>query len=237
VSAADSVAVRALPTGRELRDAYAASLRDVTFGAARMRGDAVMLGPVVLLRFGHPRIDAHSVEWPIQGGALAREDGGTWRVAAADGCVTAEMTGFAPRLPGFVYAVTQLQVHRLATRLFLLRVRGREPAPGIPATRDDRIRAVTVDLALCLTIAGGLGARRRLRRTLAVAAVYHVACWSLGGGRTLGGAVMRQRVVSVDGGPLSVAQALMRLVTAPAAWVLRHPVHDQMAGTDVIVDG
>lgn len=237
VSDTDSIAVDSLPTGRQLRDAYAESVRDVTFGAARLRGDAVTFGPVELLRFGHPTIDAHSVEWPIQGGLLARETGGTWRVTAADGSVTAEMIDFAPRLPRLVYLLSQLHVHQLATRLFLLRVRGREPAPGVRATRDQRFRAATVDLALCFTIAGGLGPRRRLRRAVVIAAAYHVACWSFGGGRTLGGMVMRQRVVSVDGGAVSPAQALMRLVTAPAAWVLRRPVHDQMAGTDVIADG
>jgi hypothetical protein len=234
VSVADSVEVRSLPTGRELREAYTESLRDVTFGAIRARGDTVMLGPLTLLRFGHPEIGAHSVEWPIEGGLLARRGGGTWRVAAGDGAVTAEMTGFAPRLPRVLYGLTHLHVHQLFTRLYLLHVRGREPAAGIPATSDDRFRAATVDLALCFTLAGGLGPGRRLRRTVVVAAVYHVACWALAA-RTVGSLVMRQRVVSIDGGDVSAGQALMRLIAAPAAWVLRRPVHDRLAGTDVIV--
>ena len=235
VSVVDSVEVESPPTGRELRRAYEEELRDVTFGAVRARGDDVVLGPLQLLRFGRPVIGEQSVEWPIEGGLLARRGGGTWRVSADGRTVTAEMTGFAPRLPRPLYVLSHLRVHETFTRLYLLRVRGREPAPGVRATREDRVRAATVDLALCFTVAGGLGPRRKLRRALLLAAAYHVACWSLGG-RTLGGVVMRQRVVSVDGASLSPAQAMLRLAVSPAAWVLRRPVHDEVAGTEVIVE-
>jgi RDD family len=218
-----------------MRDRYTEALTALTFGTTHMLDDDIVLGPITLLQFGSPAVGERSVEWPVEGGLLARAPGGRWRVEAVDGEVRAELTGFAPRLPRIPYALTHLQVHRLFTRLYLLRLRGREPAPAVLATRDERFQAASVDIALCLTLAGGLGARRRLRRTLVLAAVYHVACWSFGG-RTLGGLVMRQRVVAVDGATLTPAQALMRLVLIPASWLLRRPVHDELACTDVIAD-
>ena len=235
VSVRDSVAVPSPPTGAELRDRYAEALQAVTLGTVRMRGNEVVLGPLTLLRFGAPEVGKRSVEWPVEGGLLARRPGGRWSVEAAEGQVRAALTGFAPRLPRALYVLTHLQAHTLFTRLYLLRVRGREPAPGALATRDDRLSAASVDVALCFILAGGFGPRRRLRRTLAVAAVYHVACWWLGG-RTLGGVVMRQRVVAVDGRPPTLAQSLLRLVALPASWLTRRPVHDELAATDVIVD-
>lgn len=60
-----------------------------------------------------------------------------------------------------------------------------------------------------------------------------MACWSLSG-RTLGGAVMEQRVVAVDGSGLSAGQAIVRLALLPLAVVLRRNVQDEIAGTDVI---
>jgi uncharacterized RDD family membrane protein YckC len=70
---------------------------------------------------------------------------------------------------------------------------------------------------------------------LGIAAAYHIACWSTSG-RTLGGLVMRQRVVAVDGSRLTVMQAAFRFLTLPLAWVTRRSSHDELAGTDVIVD-
>jgi uncharacterized RDD family membrane protein YckC len=125
-------------------------------------------------------------------------------------------------------------VHLLFMRLYLLRLRGREPAPGTRATSSERFDAAAVDVALCLTLARLFG-WRRLRRTVAIAAVYHVACWSIAG-RTFGGLVMGQRVVAVDGSRLTPAQALFRLVLLPASWITGRPVQDELAATEVIVD-
>jgi uncharacterized RDD family membrane protein YckC len=94
------------------------------------------------------------------------------------------------------------------------------------------LRAASVDVAFCLTLAGLTG-RRRLRRTLAITAAYHVACWSISG-RTLGGMVMRQRVVAVDGSRLTPTQSLLRLVLLPVSWIVRRPVHDEVACSEVI---
>ncbi|HKW69978.1 MAG TPA: RDD family protein [Candidatus Dormibacteraeota bacterium] len=230
----DSVAVARPLTGAELRDAYAESLPALTVGMVRLRGNSVVAGPFELLRFGAPKVTSGAVEWPIAGGLLTRQAGGTWRLQASTGKAEATVSGYAPRLPRPIYSISHLHVHLLFTRLYLLRLRGREPAPGPRATMDDRARAASVDIALVLTVAG-VGGRRRVARTLAIAIAYHVASWSITG-RTLGGVVMRQRVVSVDGSRLTPTQSLLRVALLPVSWIIRRPVHDEIAGSEVIND-
>ena len=75
--------------------------------------------------------------------------------------------------------------------------------------------------------------RRRLPVLIGFAAGYHLACWTISG-VTLGGAVMRQRVVSVDGSKLTIGQALVRLALLPVAAARMRNVHDEIAGTEVI---
>ena len=234
VSARSAVQVSHAVTGAKLRDSYVEAIRTLTFGLARFRGTSIVIGPLTLLRFGPPKLTRNAVEWPIEGGLLARRGGGRWRLHATGGRVEATVEGYTPRLPRPLYSVTHLQVHQLFTRLYLLRLRGREPAPGAPAPSTDRFRAGTVDVAFCLMLAGFNG-RRRLRRTLFVVAGYHVACWSISG-RTLGGLVMRERVVAVDGSRLTPAQSVFRLTLAPLSWLTRRPVHDELAATEVIAD-
>jgi hypothetical protein len=142
--------------------------------------------------------------------------------------------GYRPLLPLPVYALTQLPIHHLLTRLLLLRIRGREPAPGVASTSRERLSAAMVDVAFCATLAG-LAGKRKVSVVLGVAAIYHVACWSIWG-RTLGGAVMKQRVVAVDGSRPSIEQSIVRLLALPFAWARRRPVHDEIAGTEVVVD-
>jgi RDD family protein len=230
----DSVAVAAKPTGAELRDRYVETVRALTFGLVALRDNSLMLGRVELLRFGTPKVTKSAVEWPIEGGLLSRRPGGRWRLEAKGGRTRASLDGWVPSLPRLVYALTQLQVHMLFTRLYLLRLRGREPVPGVRATQNDRLNAAAVDAAFCLTLAGLTG-RRRLGRTLAIAAIYHVACWSITG-RTLGGLVMRQRVIAVDGSRLTPTQAAFRFAMLPLSWLARRPVHDEIAASDVISD-
>jgi hypothetical protein len=144
------------------------------------------------------------------------------------------LDGYRPMLPRTIYALTQVPIHHLLTRLHLLRARGRKPLPGPPAERPRRVAAATIDAGVCISIAAIIGRRRpRLPVLLGIAAGYHVACWSLSG-VTLGGAVLRQRVVAVDGSKLTIGQALVRLALLPLAAVRMTSVHDEIAGTDVI---
>jgi len=232
VSVEDSVA--AAPVGGEvLRERYFAEIPALTLGLIRPRGTSLRLGPVELLRFGRPVVTKSAVEWPIEGGWLAASPGGRWRIEAEDGRLTATADGYRPMLPKPIYALTQLQVHHLITRLFLLRVRGEEPAPGVPVGAAERFQAAAVDVAFVLTLARLFGRRPKL--LLGLMAGYHVACWSASG-QTLGGMVMKQRVVAVDGSRVSPLQAAVRFTALPLCWVLRRPVHDELAGTEVIRD-
>jgi hypothetical protein len=234
VSTEETVEVRGPVTGKQLRDAYAESVAALFFRLVRFTRNAVRIGPIELLRFGEPEIGPRSVDWPIEGGLLAGASGGHWRIESRDGQVQASVTSYRPSIPRPLYALTQLQVHLLFTRLYLLRVHGANPLPGRPAPREDRWQAAAVDVAFCLTLAGLTG-RRRPRRTLLITAAYHIACWSLAG-RTLGGLVLRQRVVSADGSRLTPAQATLRLALAPVGWLARRPIHDEIACTMVITD-
>ncbi len=234
ISARASVVVAKPPTGAGLRDSYTESIGALTFGLIRFRGNSLVVGPITLLRFGRPAVTRTAVDWPIEGGLLARAPGGHWRIQSSSGRVEASVTGYIPRLPKPLYLVSHLQVHLLFTRLYLLRLRGREPLPGTVAASGDRVRAASVDAAFCLTLTRLTG-RRSWRRLLAIAAVYHVACWSTSG-QTLGGMVLRQRVVSVDGSRLIPAQSLLRFVLLPISWIAWRPIHDEFAGTVVVAE-
>jgi RDD family len=234
VAIRDAVALDKPVTGARLRDAFIDAMPTLTLGLVRMRGNALKLGSLELLRFGAPTVTRNAVDWPIEGGLLARRAGGRWRLQATAHRVDASVTGYAPSLPRALYAVSQMQVHLLFTHLLLLRLRGRKAVPGEPATSADRVAAATVDAALCFSLPGFAG-RRRLRSYLAVAAIYHIVCWSVSG-RTLGGAVMRQRVVAVDGSRLTPQQAVLRLALLPLSWIAWRPLHDRIAQSAVIKD-
>jgi hypothetical protein len=233
VSVVDSVAAPHKLSGRALRDSYLPGITALTLGLIRWRDTSLTVGPWELFRFGSPRITRTAAEWPIEGGLLARTPGGAWRLESSGGRLTASVQGYRPLLPAPVYVATQLQAHHLLTRLFLLRLRGREPAPGVTATSSDRMRAAAVDVAVVATLASLGGRRPRLRAVLGIVIAYHVACWSISG-RTLGGVVMRQRVVAVDGSRLSVTQALVRAAVLPLSWIRGRPDHDEIACTEVV---
>jgi hypothetical protein len=234
VAIEDSVSMPNPITGKTLRDTFPADMEALTFGMIRVKDNVLRFGPLELIRFGRPRITRNSVQWPIEGGLLARSAGGHLRIELLYGRLVESLVGYRPMLPRPIYALTQVPVHHLLTRLHLLRVRGREPAPGPPADRSRRMAAAAIDAALCMSVAAIIGRRwRRLPVLLGVAAGYHIACWSLSG-VTLGGAVMKQRVVAVDGSKVTIGQAIVRLALLPLAALRMRDVHDEIAGTDVI---
>lgn len=222
-------------TGKALDTSYWADIDALTLGLVCVRGNSIFLGPFELIRLGRPKITRNSVQWPIEGGLLARSPGGRLRFEALYGRLVASVEDYEPMLPRVLYSLTQLPIHHLWTRLHLIRVRGRQPAPGLPAERSRRLAAAAIDAGFCLTLAAVFGLRRRLPVLLGVMAGYHIACWSISG-RTIGGAVMKQRVVTVDGSRLTTGQALVRLASLPMSALRRRNVHDEVAGTDVVAD-
>ncbi|HEV1991840.1 MAG TPA: RDD family protein [Candidatus Dormibacteraeota bacterium] len=233
VAVEDSVATSRTTTGSDLRDSYLKDIQKLTAGLIRVRESGLYIGPLHLLRLGRAKVTRHAVEWPIEGGMVARAAGGRFRIEADGGRLVASVEGYRPRLPLPLYRVTQLPIHHLLVRLHLLRVRGREPSLGLPATSQDRLRAAIVDVALCTVLTGVISKRPRLSLLLGVAAAYHVTCWSTSG-RTLGGLVMRQRVVAVDGSRPTVGQSVVRLLALPFGWARGRPVQDEAAETTVI---
>lgn len=233
VSVDDSVEMPNPVTGATLRDTFWADIPALTLGLVRAQDNSLRLGPLELIRFGPAKLSTGAVQWPIEGGLAARAPGGSLRIEAARGRLVASVEGYQPMLPRALYVVTQLAVHHLWMRLHLLRVHGRQPAPGLPVDPARRLAAAAIDVGFCIALAAALGRRRRLPLLFGIVAGYHVACWSLSG-RTLGGAVMRQRVVAVDGSGLSAGQAVVRLACLPLAAAVRRAVHDEIAGSDVV---
>jgi hypothetical protein len=229
------VAISRPVSGKELRDQYASDIRTLTLGLVRMSGTSVRFGPFEILRFGRPKVTKAGVDWPIEGGLAAGAPGGTFAIRAAGGRLVANLDGFRPRIPVTLYAVTQLPIHHLVMRLHLLRERGRMPSPGVPVAPTRRVAAAAIDIGLFALVALVAGKRRRLAALTAIAAGYHVASWSISG-RTIGGIVLGQRVVSVDGSRVSAGQAIVRLLALPLAAFRMRAFHDEIAGTEVIAD-
>ncbi len=231
----DSVASAHPRSGKELRDKFVGDVSALTSGLVRMRGSSMVLGPLEILRFGRPRVTRTRVGWPIEGGLAAGSAGGQWSISASGGRLVAGLEGFTPRLAIPLYVLTQLPIHHLFLRIHLLRVRGRVPGPGVPAAPTRRMAAGAVDAGLCAAVALVACRGRRLTGFAAIAVGYHVACWSLSG-RTVGGRIVGQRVISVDGSRVSVGQSLVRLLALPLAALRLRAVHDEIAGTEVISD-
>jgi hypothetical protein len=200
----------------KLQAAFLPGVSSLLFGLVQPRDGALWLGPWQLLRFGPPESVAGGVRWPVRGGLLGT--GGEAGFKSTEGELTGWVRGFHPSP---LYRPLFGPVHHAATRLYLLRLRGREPLPGYEAGLRSRWLAFGVDAVLCLC--AGVLVRRR-SATVALAAGYHIAAWSLGG-KTLGGWLLRQRVVAVDGTPVSPLQAVARLLFG-----------DRYAGTAVIED-
>jgi hypothetical protein len=228
VDAEDSVRMPIPPSPELLRDFYFPEAERLTLGLIRYRDRAFRLGPLTLIEFGPPLRTRHGWSFPIRGGFLAAEPAGELWIGSTDGQVTVAVVGYRPRLPLPLYRATQQLYHHFVSRIALLRLRGRLPAEAPPATPAARLAGGAIDACLCFVLARG-----RARRALIVATAYHVACWSFGG-LTLGGLLLRQRVVAIDGAAVTSGQALLRLATLPLSLLRFRAVHDEIAGTDVV---
>jgi len=235
VSLEDSVASSRPVTGRELRESFYLDIPRLTLGLVSTRGSSLFLGPLELIRFGPAKTTRSNVELPIESGMLVGDRGGRFRIEAGKGRLTASVEGYRPRLPRPLYVLTQLPFHHTVMRLHLLRERGRQPAPGMPVPPARRAAGAAIDIGLFAVVAVAAGRRRRLAALAVIAAGYHIFCWSISG-RTVGGMITGQRVVSVDGSRVSPGQALVRLVALPMAALRLRAVHDEFAATEVVSD-
>ena len=229
----DSVGSSRPMAGSELLEAFFADMTALTLGLVVRRGSSLYVGPLEIIRFGPAKTGRAAVDLPIEGGLAVGAPGGRLRIQDGKGRLTASVQGYQPRLPRALYVLTQLPFHHLVMRLHLLRERGRMPAPGVPAPPASRVAAAAIDLGICAAVAAVAGKRHRLAAFAGIAAGYHVACWSISG-RTIGGIIVRQRVVAVDGSRVAVGQAAIRLVTLPLAALRFRAVHDEIAGTEVV---
>src|ERR1700704_93283 len=100
-------------TGKMLRDSFPKDIEALTFGLIRVRDNTLRLGPLELIRFGRPRTTQSSVQWPIEGGLLARSGGGRLRIELLYGRLVESVDGYRPMLPRTVYALTQVPIHHL----------------------------------------------------------------------------------------------------------------------------
>src|SRR2546428_13419266 len=122
VSIRASVQVPRAITGAKLRDSYTEAIKTQTLGLARFRDGSIMLGPLTLLHFGPPKVTRNAVDWPIEGGLLARRAGGNWRLQAAPGRVGAAGARFTPTPPPPTFPGTPHPVHQPFTPPLLLRL-------------------------------------------------------------------------------------------------------------------
>jgi hypothetical protein len=229
----DRVAAPFEPRPERLRDAYFAAVPRLTLGVVRAEPWRLRLGPLTVLEFGEPVARDGGWTWPITGGVAARRPGGSLSYRWRDGELTGVVDGYEPRLPAPLYRLLQVPVHHVLTRQFLLLLRGRTPGPGVPAGPAQRLVTASLDLGLCAALTAVLRPRRRLATFAGVASLYHLALWTVGG-RTAAGLLTGQRIVSVDGSPLTLAQSAIRLAALPFALRSGRAVHDEAAGTEVV---
>ena len=234
VTVEDSVAGSTSLSGDLLRTTFLPSITTVTLGLIRMRDRSLCLGPIALITFGPPKMSSHSVSWPIEGGLLVASAGGRFTIESTSGELRATLDGYAPLLPRSIYEATQLRLHHSLVRLQLLRLAGLPPPQAQPAPAS-RAAAAAIDAAVCAGLALVFARRHRVRALTGIAIGYHLACWTTSG-RTLGGRVMRQRVVSIDGSRLSLTQAALRLAALPLSALRRYAAHDDIAATTVVED-
>jgi RDD family protein len=234
VNVEDSVSSSTSLSGDLLRTTFLPSITTVTLGLIRMRHRSLCLGSIRLITFGPPKMSSTSASWPIEGGLLVASAGGRFTIESAGGSLRATLDGYHPMLPRSIYEATQLRLHHGLVRVQLLRLAGL-PQPPTQSAPASRVAAAAIDIAVCAGLALVLARRHRVRAFAGIAIGYHLACWTTSG-RTLGGRVMRQRVVSIDGSRLSLLQAALRLAALPLSALRRYAAHDDIAATTVVDD-
>ncbi len=234
VTVEDTVASSMSLSGDLLRTTFLPSITTVTLGLIRMRDRSLCLGPIRLITFGPPKMSSTSASWPIEGGLLVASAGGRFTIESSGGSLKATLDGYQPMLPRSIYEATQLRLHHGLVRVQLLRLAGLAPPQARPAPAS-RVAAAAIDGAVCAGLALVFARRHRVRAFAGIAIGYHLACWATSG-RTLGGRVMRQRVVSIDGSRLSLIQAALRLAALPLSALRRYAAHDDIAATTVAED-
>ena len=132
VSISDSVGAAGALRGADLMQAYGDALRRLTLGLARLGGNAIRLGPLVLIRLGSPNVTDTAVDWTIEGGLLAGAPGGHWRIESTPAHFEAFVVDYRPRLPRLIYTLTQLQVHLVFTRAYLRGLKKKGAARAAP---------------------------------------------------------------------------------------------------------
>jgi hypothetical protein len=234
VTVEDSVASSTSLSGDLLRTTFLPSITTVTLGLIRMRDRSLCLGPIRLITFGPPKMSSTSASWPIEGGLLVASAGGRFTIESSGSSLQATLDDYHPILPRSIYEATQLRLHHGLVRVQLLRLAGLAPRQARPAPAS-RVAAAGIDAAVCAGLALVFARRRRVRAFAGIAIGYHLACWATSG-QTLGGRVMRQRVVSIDGSRLSLIQAALRLAALPLSALRRYAAHDDIAATTVVED-
>ena len=234
VTVEDSVASSTSLSGDLLRTTFLPSITTVTLGLIRMRDRSLCLGPIRLITFGPPKMSSTSASWPIEGGLLVASAGGRFTIESSGGSLKATLVDYHPMLPRSIYEATQLRLHHGLVRVQLLRLAGMAPQQARPGPAS-RVAATAIDGAVCAGLALVFARRHRVRAFTGIAVGYHLASWATSG-RTLGGRVMRQHVVSIDGSRLSLIQAALRLAALPLSALRRYAAHDDIAATTVVED-
>lgn len=116
VGAEESVPAPAEPPRERLRDGFLPAISRACAGLVRARGSALVIGPLVVLRFGEPRWIGDCWSWSIEGGLLARRPTGRLLLGWRSGRLVSAVVGYAPRLPVWLYRLTQLPFHHWVTR-------------------------------------------------------------------------------------------------------------------------
>jgi len=110
----------------------------------------------------------------------------------------------------------------------------------------DRLAAFVLDVILVVLVYQILDVFRHDNTVFLLLLAYHIGFWAWKGA-TVGGIICQLRVIRVDGGPLSLADALVRGLSSifslavlgiGCLWILRDPErqawHDKIAGTYVV---